>query len=117
MDQSALVRAEERERNRPLLATALWPQDSKPTERELQVLRLICDGSTSKEIAAQLGISFKTATCHRAKLLSKAVVHSSIALFRWALKNGFVSPIEQFGDERLRGGPNLEEATCLRNPS
>jgi DNA-binding NarL/FixJ family response regulator len=63
----------------------------QPTARELQVLHLICDGHTSKEIAARLGITFKTAACHRARLMEKADVHSSIALFRWALRNGFAS--------------------------
>ena len=53
----------------------------QPTARESQVLQLICDGGTSKEIAAQLGICFKTATSHRTKLMQKAGVHSSIALF------------------------------------
>jgi DNA-binding NarL/FixJ family response regulator len=63
----------------------------QPTTRELQVLQLICDGCTSKEIAAQLKISFKTASTHRANLMEKVGVHSSIALFRWALTSGFVS--------------------------
>jgi two-component system response regulator NreC len=62
-----------------------------PTKRELQVLQLICDGCTTKETALRLGISFKTAASHRAKLFEKAGVHSSIALFRWALTNRLVS--------------------------
>jgi DNA-binding NarL/FixJ family response regulator len=43
-----------------------------PTARELQVLQLICDGCATKEIAARLGISFKTAVCHRYRLMEKA---------------------------------------------
>ena len=66
-------------------------RNHQPTAREFEVLQLICDGCTSKEIAARLGITFKTATCHRARLMDKAAVHSSISLFRWALTSGFVS--------------------------
>jgi DNA-binding NarL/FixJ family response regulator len=69
------------------------PTNSKfrPTPRESEVLQLICEGYTSKQIAARLGISFKTVVSHRARLLEKARVQSSIKLFRWALKNGLVS--------------------------
>jgi DNA-binding CsgD family transcriptional regulator len=65
-----------------------WP---RPTTRETEVLQLICEGYTSREIAARLDISFKTAVTHRAQLLQKAGVENSIKLFRWALKNGLVS--------------------------
>jgi DNA-binding NarL/FixJ family response regulator len=72
---------------------SLFQPNSKfrPTAREFEVLHLICEGHTSKEIAARLGISFKTVVSHRARLMEKAGVQSSIKLFRWALKNGFVS--------------------------
>ena len=63
---------------------------SRPTPRELQILELICEGLSTKEIAMRLGISFKTAACHRMHLMDKAQVHDSIKLFRWALQNGFV---------------------------
>jgi len=62
-----------------------------PTPRELQVLQLICDGHSTKQIAAMLGISFKTAACHRMRLMDKAGVHDPISLFRWALRRGYVS--------------------------
>jgi len=66
-------------------------QSAKLTARETEVLQLICLGYTTKEIAGRLGISFKTASCHRTRLLQKAGVTSSIRLFRWALFSGFVS--------------------------
>ncbi len=62
-----------------------------PTPRELQVLNLICEGHSTKQIAAELGISFKTAACHRMRLMDKAGVHDPISLFRWAVRNGYVS--------------------------
>ena len=64
---------------------------AQPTPREQQVLELICEGLSTKQIARQLGISFKTVICHRMHLMDKAQVHDSIRLFRWALQNGFVS--------------------------
>jgi DNA-binding NarL/FixJ family response regulator len=63
----------------------------RPTAREFEVLQLICEGYTSKEIALRLSIGFKTVVTHRARLMHKAGVQSSIKLFRWALKNGLVS--------------------------
>ena len=62
-----------------------------PTLRERQVLELICTGRTTNQIAAQLGISHKTASCHRMRLMEKAGVHDTISLFRWALLQGHVS--------------------------
>src|SRR5207248_5125220 len=45
------------------------------SKREQQVLELIVAGKSSKQIAAQLGISFKTAVTHRASIMSKLDVH------------------------------------------
>jgi DNA-binding NarL/FixJ family response regulator len=55
------------------------------------VLQLICDGHSTKQIAARLGISFKTAACHRTRLMDKAGVHETVSLFRWAVRSGYVS--------------------------
>lgn len=62
------------------------------TPREEQVLRLIADGLSSREIASQLGIGFKTATSHRSNILSKLGVHDAILAVRWAIRNGLVEP-------------------------
>src|ERR1051326_1756309 len=62
-----------------------------PTERELQVLHFISLGWTTREIAARLGIQFKTVYCHRTKLLGKAGAKNSIGLLRWAIRKGLVS--------------------------
>src|SRR6185312_9887032 len=63
---------------------------SEPTPRERQVLELICEGYSTKQIAGLLGISFKTAACHRMRLMDKAEVHDPISLFRWALIEGYI---------------------------
>jgi DNA-binding NarL/FixJ family response regulator len=69
------------------------------TEREQQVLTLICGGFSTKEIAAELKIAFKTAACHRSRVLGKAGVHNSTSLLRWSIKYGFVEI--DLPDERL----------------
>jgi DNA-binding CsgD family transcriptional regulator len=63
----------------------------QPTPRQLQVLELICQGYSSRQIADLLGVSVKTVTCHRMRLMERAGVHDSIRLFRWALRAGHVS--------------------------
>jgi DNA-binding CsgD family transcriptional regulator len=62
-----------------------------PTPRELEVLRLICEGHSTKQVAGLLGISVKTAACHRMRLMEKAGVHDPINLLRWAIQRGYVT--------------------------
>jgi DNA-binding NarL/FixJ family response regulator len=66
------------------------PQGSQPTPRELEVLELICQGKSTKQVAALLGVRFKTVAAYRQNLMEKAGVHDAISLFRWALKEGHV---------------------------
>ncbi|HSQ05979.1 MAG TPA: LuxR C-terminal-related transcriptional regulator [Burkholderiales bacterium] len=60
------------------------------SKRERQVLTLIVDGKSSKEIAAELGISFKTAVTHRASIMSKLDVHEIASVVREAIRRGLV---------------------------
>lgn len=60
------------------------------SKRERQVLALMVDGKTSKEIAAELGISFKTAVTHRASIMSKMDVHETASVVREAIRRGLV---------------------------
>jgi DNA-binding NarL/FixJ family response regulator len=60
------------------------------SKRESQVLGLIVDGKTSKQIAAELGISFKTVVTHRASIMSKMDVHESTSVVREAIRRGLV---------------------------
>jgi DNA-binding NarL/FixJ family response regulator len=62
------------------------------TEREREVLALIAEGLSSKEIAAQLGHSPKTAETHRASLMRKLGVHKTSSLVRIAIREGLVVP-------------------------
>jgi DNA-binding NarL/FixJ family response regulator len=58
--------------------------------REREVLKLIADGSTTKEIAARLQISPKTAQAHRENLKQKLNVRSTAEMVRWAIKHKVV---------------------------
>ncbi|MCC7503869.1 MAG: response regulator transcription factor, partial [Saprospiraceae bacterium] len=58
------------------------------TKRELEVLRLICKGQTTAEIAAALFVSPHTAETHRRHLLSKLGVRNTAELVRLALERG-----------------------------
>jgi DNA-binding NarL/FixJ family response regulator len=60
------------------------------SRREFQVLHLIVEGKSSKEIAAALGISFKTAVTHRASIMSKLDVHEVASVVRTAIHRGLV---------------------------
>jgi DNA-binding NarL/FixJ family response regulator len=64
----------------------------KLTSRERQVLVLIAAGCTTKEIAARLGIAFKTAVFHRTRIMLKFRVHNSVTLVRYAIWNGLIEP-------------------------
>ena len=61
------------------------------TPREFEVLALIANGKSSKEIAATLGIAFKTVVCHRGRILSKLGFHNAADLTRYAVRIGLVA--------------------------
>jgi DNA-binding CsgD family transcriptional regulator len=60
------------------------------SRRERQVLTLMVQGMSSKEIAAALGISFKTAVTHRASIMGKLDVHEIASVVREAILRGLV---------------------------
>lgn len=60
------------------------------SRREREVLKLIAEGATSKEVAARLGISPKTAQAHRDKLKEKLGARSTAAMVRYAIKHKLV---------------------------
>lgn len=62
------------------------------TERERQVLVLIASGKSTKETAAQLGISYKTADSHRSRILEKLGVHETASMVRYAIRSGLIAP-------------------------
>ncbi len=62
------------------------------TTRERQVLQLVGEGKSTKEVARLLGISVKTAESHRARLMRKLDIHETASLVRYAIRRGLVQP-------------------------
>ena len=62
------------------------------TPRERQVLQLIAEGKSTKDIAAILFISVKTAESHRSRLMQKLEIHEIATLVRYAIRHGLVRP-------------------------
>ncbi|MBA0050555.1 response regulator transcription factor [Streptomyces sp. AJS327] len=62
------------------------------TEREEEVLKLIAEGHSAKEIAATLSISAKTVERHRANMLQKLGLRDRLDLTRYAIRTGLVDP-------------------------
>jgi DNA-binding NarL/FixJ family response regulator len=60
------------------------------TPREKETARLIAEGNSTKQIAAQLGVSVKTTETHRANIFAKLKVHTVAELVRYALRVGLV---------------------------
>jgi two-component system response regulator NreC len=58
------------------------------SNREREVLRLIAEGKTNKEIASRLNLSVYTVDSHRAKIMEKLNLHSTGELVRFAIKHG-----------------------------
>jgi len=60
--------------------------------RELQVLVLIARGNTTREVAAQLSLTVKTAESYRTGLMGKLDIHETASLVRYAVRRGLVTP-------------------------
>lgn len=66
--------------------------EGRLTAREREVLKLIGEERTTKELAAVLGISVKTAESHRTRLMQKLNIHATAGLVRYAIRVGLVEP-------------------------
>ena len=62
------------------------------TLRERQVLQLIAEGKSTKDIASLLGISVKTVESHRTRLMHKLGIHELASLVRYVVRQGIVQP-------------------------
>lgn len=62
------------------------------TPRQREILQLIAEGQTSKEIAQKMGLSVKTVETHRAQLMQRLDIHDIAGLVRYAMRMGFVHP-------------------------
>ena len=62
------------------------------TPRQREILQLVAEGHTSKEIAERLGLSFKTVDAHRAQIMERLGLDDVTALVRFAVRVGLVIP-------------------------
>jgi DNA-binding NarL/FixJ family response regulator len=62
------------------------------TSREREIVQLLAEGKSTKEVAVSLGISVKTAETHRANIMRKLEVHSVSELVRYAVRNQMIEP-------------------------
>lgn len=60
------------------------------TKRETEILKLICDGLSSKDISHKLFISINTVETHRKKILTKLNVKNSVGIVKYALENNII---------------------------
>ena len=60
--------------------------------REREVLQLIAEGKTMKEIGAILGVSVKTAETHRMRIMAKLSIRETAGLVRYAIRRGMIQP-------------------------
>ena len=61
------------------------------TTRELEILQLICDGKSNKEIASHLDLSANTVAVHRANIMDALGIHKTAELVVYAIRNGLVN--------------------------
>ncbi len=61
------------------------------TAREREVLQLVAEGRTNREIAGLLGVTLKTVDTHRTRLMHKLDLHDTAALTRFAMRRGLIS--------------------------
>lgn len=60
--------------------------------RQREVLQLLAEGRSTKEIAADLGLSIKTVETHRAQIMERLAIHDVAGLVRFAIRTGLISP-------------------------
>jgi DNA-binding NarL/FixJ family response regulator len=82
--------------SQPVVTTYLRAGESSSVEalssRQRQVLQLIAEGHSTKEIAQRLGLSVKTVEGHRTQLTERLGIHGIPGLVRYAIRVGLVSP-------------------------
>jgi DNA-binding NarL/FixJ family response regulator len=67
------------------------PKGTQLTPRQTEILQLIAEGRSTKEIAGDLRISVKTVETHRAQLMDRLAIHDIPGLVRYAMRTGLVS--------------------------
>ena len=68
----------------------LKKKSNRLSSREVEVLQLIAEGKPNKQVAAELGVSFKTVDKHRQHLMGKLDIHDIAGLTRYAIAEGII---------------------------
>ncbi|MGA8232576.1 MAG: LuxR C-terminal-related transcriptional regulator [Candidatus Acidiferrales bacterium] len=68
------------------------PTRDRLTSRQREIVQLLAEGKTSKEVATILGLSTKTVETHRAQIMRRLDCHSVSELVRYAIRNNIVQP-------------------------
>ena len=74
----------------PLSSDSTRPPRSRLTSREREILQLLAEGKSNKEVASLLGISLNTAEAHRANIMLKLDLHSVAELVHYAIRNNII---------------------------
>jgi len=67
------------------------PAGPRITPRELEIIRLLAEGKSNKELSTQLGITVRTVETHRSKIMLKLGLHSLAELIHYAMRNEIIS--------------------------
>jgi DNA-binding NarL/FixJ family response regulator len=68
------------------------PTEDRLTSREREILQLLSEGKSSKEVASVLNLSVKTAETHRSNIMRKLKIHNVTDLVRYAVRNRIIEP-------------------------
>ena len=75
-----------------MLTNPDWSGGDELTSRESEVLQLVAEGHTTKEIAKSLNLSVKTIDSHREHIMDKLGIHNIAGLTKYAVREGLTSP-------------------------
>jgi two-component system, NarL family, response regulator NreC len=89
MESSSAQAPEQRPPVQPRDNAAQRPETLTPSE--IEVLKYIAEGQSTKQLAATLGITFKTACCHRQRVMDKLDIHNTATLVRYTIRSGIVT--------------------------
>ncbi len=73
-----------------------YPRGAVLTSREQEVMRLLAEGRTVREVAAELSLSIKTVEAHKLNLMRKLDIHNRASLVEYAMQKGLIAaPVAQ----------------------
>jgi len=78
--------------NNPRETTTEEGSSFRLTHRQKEIVQLLAEGKSSKEVASALGVTVKTAETHRANIMRRLDCHSVTALVRYAIRNHIIEP-------------------------